>query len=110
MFEEKKFCEVWKSKCLGLKIGDELEYISERTMRRGDWKKDFWMKKGEKGTIIKLNEGSPPRLDIVTEDFPEGLPSTDAWATFQFDGDEKARIAVGFDWRKEWKKIKNVGD
>jgi len=95
----------WDSKCLCLKVGDRLEYHGSSEMRMGDWKEGIWHKKGVNGTVIKLHEGSRPRPDIKTEDFPEGLPGTDAWATFQINGDEKARLAISLQHLKDYKKM-----
>jgi hypothetical protein len=74
-------------------------------MRQGEWKEGIWLKKGTEGKIIKLNKGSPPRPDIVSEEYPDGLPGTDAWATFQIDGDENAKIAISLSNIKKFKKI-----
>lgn len=99
-------CQVWRKECLGLKIGDKLESISDIKYRMDTWKENFWREKGKKGIVVKLNDGSPAAPYHITEDFPEGLPATPAWATLKFDEDPNATVAVNPDWQKDWKKEK----
>ena len=81
------------SKNMGLKVGDRLRYVSDDlVMRRGEWKRGLWFKRGTTGTVTKLNNGSKTRKM--------------AWATFTLDGDDNAKIVLSFDSLKDYVKVK----
>ena len=96
----------WETKSLKLKSGNRLEYTGDQKMRINTWKPDIWLQKGTRGTVVKLNKGSPPIPDLITEDFPDGFPSTYAWATFRLDFDPHATIAITVMNRKDFVKLK----
>lgn len=101
---------MWQSKSLGLKVGERLEYVGTGEMRNSKWKEGLWLRKGVIATIIKLNNGHSARPDIISEDFPEGIPESEAWATAILDGDKDSKIAISKLNITNWMMIEEVED